>query len=104
MAEYIFVYHGGGRPETEAEQEASIAAWGAWYTELGPNLAHPGAPAGMSSTVSSAGVEDGGGANPISGFTVVKAENMSAACDMAKGCPLVRDGTGTVEVAECMEM
>ena len=104
MAEYIFVYHGGGRPESEADQAKAMEAWGAFYEKLGPNLANGGAPVGMSSTVTKGGVSGDGGANPISGFTVVNADSMDAATEMAKGCPLVQDGSGSVEVAECIAM
>ncbi len=36
------------------------------------------------------------------GFSVVKADSMDAALEMAKGCPFLE--MGTVEVAEMMEM
>ena len=35
MAKFILAYHGGGMPETEAEQAAVMAAWGAWFGNLG---------------------------------------------------------------------
>ena len=58
----------------------------------------------MSSTVSSGGIEENGGANPLSGFTVVEAADQAAACEMARGCPMVVDGSGSVEVAQMFEM
>ena len=50
-------------------------------------------------TVSAKGVADNGGANPTSGYTIVKADNIEAACEMANTNPMVADG-GSVEVAE----
>ncbi|MEM9341862.1 MAG: hypothetical protein AAGA87_02340 [Pseudomonadota bacterium] len=104
MPDYMFIYHGGGKPETQEEGEKAMAAWNAWYTEMGDAVIHDGGPAGMSRTVSHAGVANDGGSNPISGMTLVKAADHDAACDMAKGCPIVQDGTGTVEVAELIQL
>jgi len=104
MPQFVFAYHGGSKPETQEEGERVMAAWGAWFENMGDALEIPGAPVGMSKTVSASGVADDGGANPISGYTVVKADSMDAATEMAKGCPMVVDGTGSVEVAEVMEM
>lgn len=104
MAEFILAYHGGGMPETPEEGAKTMAAWQQWYQDIGPNIVHPGAPVGLSKTVSAGGVADDGGANPLSGFTIVKADSIEAACKMAAGCPMVMDGSGTAEVAPLMEM
>ena len=76
-------------------------------TQSGSRVAQselPGNPVGQSKTVSAAGVADDGGANPLSGYTVVRAADIGEATDMAKGCPMVVSGNGTVEVAEIIEM
>jgi len=104
MPQFIFAYHGGSIPETPEEGEKVMAAWNAWMGAMGDALVQPGAPVGMSKTVSGAGVADGGGANPISGYSVIDAADMEAAIAMAKGCPMVVDGSGSVEVAEVHEM
>jgi len=54
--------------------------------------------------VSMAGVSLDGGTNPISGYTVVSAASAEEACEMAKGCPMVADASGTVEVAPIIEI
>ncbi len=102
MAKYIFAYHGGKMPETPEEGEKVMAAWQAWFEGLGSAVVDGGNPAGMSKTVTAGGIEDGGGANPISGYSLVEAESIEAACEMAKGCPILDHGT--VEVAEAMDM
>jgi len=103
MPRYLFVYHGGGRPETEEAQQKVMAAWGAWMEGLGAALVDGGAPVGMSVTVGPGGVADNGGANPASGYSMVEAESQAAAAEMARGCPILADG-GSVEVAEIMAM
>ena len=81
-----------------------MAAWGAWYQELGAATVDPGAPVGQSHTVSADGHAENGGANPTSGYTIVEAASYSEACAYAARNPLVLDGSGSVEVAEMMEM
>lgn len=103
MPKFIFAYHGGKRPDTPQEGEKVMAAWNAWYQGMGDDLLDGGGPAGQSHTVSASGVAMDGGANPLSGFTVVAAASQSAADEIAKGCPILADG-GTVEVAELIEM
>ena len=102
MARYIFAYHGGKMPETPEEGQKVMAAWRSWLEGLGSAVVDGGNPAGMSKTVSAGGVEDGGGSNPISGYSLVEADGIDAACEMAKGCPILDHGT--VEVAEAMDM
>jgi len=104
MPDYLLAYHGGGMPDTLEEGERVMAAWGAWFETMGAAVVQPGNPVGMSKTVSATGVTNDGGANPLSGYTVVKADTIEAACDLAKGCPILENGGGTVEVAEIMEM
>ena len=104
MPQYMFVYHGGKKPDSPEEGEKVMAEWGAWYEGMGKAVLHGGGPAGMSKTVSSSGVADDGGANPVSGFTLVEAADQDAACEMAKGCPMVKDSSGSVEVAELIQM
>lgn len=104
MPDFIFAYHGGGRPETEEEGAKVMAAWRAWFEGMGAAVQQPGNPVGLSKTVSSGGVADDGGSNPLSGYSVVSAASIEAACELAKGCPMVADGSGSVEVAEIVEM
>ena len=103
MPKFIYVYHGGKAPESPEEGAKVMAAWTSWLNDLGSAVVDGGNPAGMSKTVTANGVEDNGGANPMSGYTLVTAADQDAAMAMAKGCPILQDG-GTVEVAEAMEM
>ena len=79
MPKFIFAYHGGKMPDTPEEGEKVMAAWNKWYQDMGGKLADPGAPVGKSKTVSAGGVADNGGANPLSGWTVVTADGVDAA-------------------------
>ncbi len=103
MSNYIIAYHGGKKPESPEEGAKHMAKWKAWVGGLGDAAVNPGTPLGKSRIVSSSGVSDDGGSNPMSGFSVVKADSMDAALEMAKECPFLELG-GTLEVAEVMKM
>ncbi len=102
MPNFVFAYHGGKKPESPEEGAKLMAKWKAWIGGLGDAVVNPGTPLGMSKTVSSSGVSDDGGSNPLLGFSIVKADSMDAALEMAKGCPHLE--IGTIEVAEAKEM
>ena len=105
MPKYVLAYHGGGEmPETEEEQERELAAWNAWFGELGDAIVDGGNPIAGSVTVGAdRSVSEGGGANPLSGYSLIKADDLDAAVEMAKGCPILSNG-GSVEVAEAIAM
>jgi len=105
MAKFLYAYHGGGgMAESEAEQAEIIAAWGAWFGELGAAVVDGGAPCGPASTMASDGsVTDGGGTNPVTGYSIVTADSRDDALAMAKGCPILPGG-GSIEVVELLEV
>ncbi|MGI9288606.1 MAG: hypothetical protein ACR2P1_24685 [Pseudomonadales bacterium] len=104
MAKYLFVYHGGSMPETEAEQAAAMDAWGQWFGSMGSAVIDGGNPVGLSSTVQSDGsVVSDGGANPASGYSLIEASDVEDAIAKAKGCPTLSSG-GSVELAEAIDM
>jgi len=104
MAKYLFVYHGGKMPETKEEQAQVMDAWGKWMGGMGAAMVDGGNPVGKSATVLSDGsVTDDGGANPVSGYSLVEAKTVAEALAHAKGCPILAAG-GSVEVAETIDM
>ncbi len=103
MSNCVFAYHGGKTPESPEEGGKHMAKIKAWVGGLGDAVVNPGTPLGQSKTVSSGGVSDDGGSNPLSGFSIVTADGMDAALEMAKRC-LHLDLHGTIEVVEVKEM
>ena len=104
MAKYLLVYHGGGIPESPEAQAKTMAAWGAWFGQLGSAVVDGGNPTGASVTVGAGGAAtQGGGANPTSGYSLIEASSLDDATEKAKGCPIVLDG-GSVEVCETINM
>ena len=103
MSNYVIAYHGGKTPESPEEGAKQMAKWRAWVDGLGDAVVNPGTPLGKPKTVSSGGVSDDAGPDPSTGFSIVKADSMDAALEMAKACPYLEIG-GTLRVAEVMEM
>lgn len=103
MAKYVYAYRGGSAPETDAEREASFAAWGAWLGGIGAAALDPGNPFSVSSTVAPDGsVAQSGGAG-LGGYSIVSASDLGEATDLAKGCPVLAAG-GSVDVYEVLEV
>ena len=80
MPTYLLSFHGGSMPEDQEEGVRVMAAWTAWYEELGPAVVDPGNPIGRAMTIEADGtVNDGGGANQVSGYSIIKADDMDGA-------------------------
>ena len=104
MAKYLFVYHGGSKPDSQEEIAKMMDAWGQWFGSMGSAVIDGGNPVGMSSTVQSNGsIVSNGGSNPVSGYSLVEASDLDDALDKAKGCPILTAG-GSIEVAEAIDM
>jgi hypothetical protein len=104
MAKYLLSYHGGGMPETEEEGARVMAAWESWMGGLGNAMVDGGNPTGQSATVGSDGsTSPGGGANPVTGYSIIEADSLDAAVELVKGCPILQSG-GSVEVGETFDV
>lgn len=104
MTKYVFAYHGGGMPASPEEGQKTLAAWNSWMGGLGKALVDGGHPTGAARTIARDGkVADGGGANPLTGYSIVEASDLDAAVKMAKSCPILMSG-GSVEVAETLNV
>lgn len=102
MPNYILAYHGGKMPETPEEGAKQMAKWKSWVAALGAALVDPGTPLGKSMIVSAQGISPDGGPSPLIGFSVVRADSIDAALEMAQACPYL--AFGAIEVAEMKQM
>ncbi len=106
MAKYLLTYNGGtsGENATEEEGKAIMAAWTTWLAQLGAAVADVGNPTGPVKTIApNGGVTEGPGANPVMGYSLLSADSLDKAVEMAKGCPHLAAG-GSVEVYETIDM
>jgi len=102
MSKYLLAYRGGGMAQTDSEREAAMAAWGNWFGSLGQSVVDPGNPFGPSATVGPSGSEANGASAGLTGYSLLSAESLAAARDLAQGCPVLASG-GSVEVYETIE-
>ncbi len=102
MPNYAFTYKGEPRFERPEQGREHMEKWQAWMASLGDALISPGNPFGASKTVSLTGISDDTAADRLTGFSIVRAENMSAAVAMAQRCPHL--AFGTMGVHETMDM
>lgn len=102
MPTYIIAYHGGKEPETPEAGAEGMAKWKAWLEELGEAVINPGTPLGASKLVGADGVSDYPKADSLTGFSMVRADDMDAALKIAAACPFLE--MGTLEVAEVKSM
>ena len=104
MAKYLYIYHGGSVPSTPEEGKKVHDAWGTWFGAMGAAVVDGGNPVGKSSTINPDGsMSAGGGANPVSGYSLIEASSLEDAHKKAKGCPLLKAG-GSIEIAQTMDM
>lgn len=104
MAKFLFVYHGGSKPEDPAAMDQAMQDWGNWFAELGNSVIDGGNPVGLSSTVNSDGtITNNGGSNPASGYSLIEAASLEDVIAKAQGCPILSTN-GSVELAEAIEL
>jgi hypothetical protein len=101
MGKYVFAYYEGNAGGMTMEEVN--AAWGAWFGELGDKIIDAGNPfndGGMA-------VEKSGVSAivnfPSTGYSIIKADTMEEATDIAKGCPVLLS-EGAVRVYEALPM
>ncbi len=98
MGNYVLAYTGGSVTESEEERQQAMAAWGAWFGQLGEAVVDAGNPFGDARTLSTSSVEPGG-ASGLGGYSIIAASDLDGAVSLAKGCPVLSGG-GSVEVYE----
>jgi hypothetical protein len=101
MGNYLFAYRGGSMAETQEERDAAMAAWGAWFGQLGGAIVDAGNPFAGSASVGSGGAVSESAGSSLSGYSVIQADSLAAASELAKGSPVLAGG-GSVDVYETL--
>ena len=102
MANFVLLYTGGSAGTSPAEREKVMQAWGGWFGKLGDKIVDAGNPfSDHAKNISNSGaVHDGAvGSPPATGYSILKAESLNAAAELAKGCPVLQSG-GKITVYE----
>ena len=99
MGKYVYIYY-----NEEQADAGSMEVWVQWFAKLGDKLVDGGNPFNMGGQV----VHEGGVMPvkdmPATGYSIVTADSMEAAIELAKGCPLVELKSGAVAVYEALPM
>ena len=110
MAEFVYLYRGGQRPQSPEQGEREMQKWVAWMKELGQkgHIKDQGQPldrAGKLVSGKQKVVTDGPYAEKdlVGGYTLVEARDLSHAAELSLGCPIFESG-GLVEVRPVMKM
>jgi len=102
MSNYLLTYYGGHMPETQEEQATVMKAWNDWFGVLGDKLVDGGNPTAASKAIS----PDGSVMDPTqapSGYSIIKASDLTAAVALAQDCP-VKLGGANILVSEIFEI
>jgi hypothetical protein len=94
MANFILLYSGGSMSEDAAEMAAFMQAWGIWFEKLGGALVdggHPFAPV-VKSIGNDGSVSDNPVGSLVTGYSIIKAESLNAAVELARSCPVFQSG------------
>jgi hypothetical protein len=110
MSQYVFLYRGGERPTSPEQGQQVMQKWMAWFKSMADKgqIVDRGQPLEPSGKTVGAGkvVSDGPFAevkDVVGGYTLIKADDVSQAAEIAKGCPILDRG-GRVEVRPVMKM
>lgn len=99
MARFMMLYKGEATDIADMapeEVEAVMAKWTAWMESAGSAITNIGTPFGPASSV----VDDGsaGTALSLTGYTIIKADDMAGARALTDGHPYLSEGKGNYAV------
>jgi len=96
MKKFVFLYF-GFEPPTQAIQEA----WSNWFASVGDKIVDSGNPFGSGREITHKGTKELSLDNgAITGYSIINAESIDEAEEIAKGCPIIT----SVRVYEAMSM
>jgi hypothetical protein len=102
MAKFVLITRGGSMPASPEEGAKVMQAWNDWFAEIGPSIVDLGSPVSQMRTVAADGSVSQGSGQPVTGYTVIQADDLDAALALAKGAPL--HAGMSIEVAETARM
>ena len=99
MARFLITYYTGDMPQDPESIAQARRAFAQWAAKTGAALADVGAPIRSATTISGNGIHDGPPAGPFMGWSVIEAENGSAAAHLMEDHPFVSRG-GILQLSE----
>ena len=96
MKKYVIFHYGFETPTQQI-----MDAWKKWFASIGDKIVDPGSPLGPGREISGSGTKNlPMGSESLTGYTVINADSIDAAEEIAKGCPMIT----SVRVYEAMSM
>ena len=89
MPKYAIVYLGGDLPSSPEEGKRHFAKYKEWLSSLGDSAVSPANPFKNTSTVNPDGTVTTGSTTSMSGYTIIEADSMETALEIAKAYPFL---------------
>ena len=102
MAQFGLLYVGEPQFATPEEGQAHFKAYMDWLNGLGDAVVNRGIPMGPPTRVTAAGVSSDERPDRLTGLTIVEADDMDAAIEIAKACPYIE--AAALDVVQIFEM
>lgn len=102
MSVFIISYLGGDMPANAEESAKHFEKYKEWLTSLGNSLVSPANPLKDTQTINPDGSISPGSTTAMSGFSILEADSIEIATEMAKSCPFLEIG-GSLEISELMQ-
>ena len=102
MPQFAFLYLGEPQVDDPGEAKAHQRIWFEYIGSLGDAVVTPGMPMSPATRITTDGIGPAPTEGRLTGLTIVEAEDMDAAVEMAKPCPFVK--FGTLDVVQIFEM
>lgn len=102
MAQFGLLYVGEPQHSSPEEGQAHQQKFFAWVGSLGEALVNPGMPFGPPTRVSAEGVSSEAREDRLTGLTIIEAEDMDAAIEIAKSCPYIE--VAALDVVQIFQM
>ncbi|MEP6753227.1 MAG: hypothetical protein ABI959_10835 [Candidatus Dormiibacterota bacterium] len=99
MPKFLVTYHGSNMPHDPESMTKARDAFMQWAQKTGRALVEPGAPIAGTRTVSSEGTKTGGADGPPNGWSVIEAQDLSAAAKLLADHPFIGRG-GVLQISE----
>lgn len=103
MKNYVLIYYNNGIRQ-DVSPEDFKAEWGTWFGAVGDKLVDAGNPFNSGGKA----VEKSGITTienyPATGYSIVKANSLDEAAQLASGCPILNEPDGAVRVYETLPM
>jgi hypothetical protein len=103
MPKFNITYLGGDQPSSPEEGKLNYAKYKEWLSSLGDSAISPANPLNNTNAVNSDGTVTPGSRTSISGYTIIEADSIEMAIDLAKACPFLEIG-GSLEHSELIQM